>query len=69
MGIRIGDLDRGLGLEIGICDWNWGLELGIGIGNWDFELRLGLGIRIGDLDWVVTFVVTSVETFGCNCWL
>ena len=38
------------------------VTFGCGIGDWD-------GGGIGDLDWVVTFVVTSVETFGCNCWL
>ena len=45
LGLRIGDLDSGLGLgiwigywvvgEIGDWDWDWGLGLGIGIRNWD----------------------------------
>ena len=36
----------------------------------DFWLELGIGMVVaGDLDWVVTFVVTFVETFACNFWL
>ena len=33
----------------------------VGIGDWD-------GGGIGDWDWVVTFAVTFVETFGCDFW-
>ena len=36
----------------------------------DFWLELGIGmVVVGDLDRVVTFVVTFVETFGCDFWL
>ena len=33
------------------------------------ELEIGMGDGIGDWDWVVTFVVAFVETFGCDFWL
>ena len=50
------------------CDFCLGLLVVIFV--CDFWLELGIGMVVaGDLVWVVTFVVTFVETFDCNCWL
>ena len=50
------------------CDFCLGLLVVIFV--CDFWLELGIGmVVVGDLDWLVTFVVTFVQTFGCNCWL